>query len=269
MWYRARLKKCFSEEEAWQLLESKGSVPLYSLETNSIIEIFFEHHGPFEKEILPFDLIEEIAPPSIDWTKEWERHSPHMTSKGVIVPLDCYGGSEDLQVLMKPGAGFGDLSHPTTKLILEMLLKEVKDKVVVDIGCGSGILALAAAISGAENVFAIDISEEALAHTNENSAYNHLENKIRALTPGEFLQIDIPPQVIAMNMIFNEQKEALKCLEGKSLHHSLLITSGILEGEEEKVLTYYASLGWNLIEKSENSGWLSFKMNRSPKGKIL
>ena len=85
---------------------------------------------------------------------------------------------------LKPGGGFGDLSHPTTRLMLRMLAQIVAKQDVIDIGCGSGILSLAAAALGSPKVYGIDIEQEAVEHSRNNAIFNNLSEKILLFRTG-------------------------------------------------------------------------------------
>src|SRR5882724_9121804 len=105
----------------------------------------------------------------IDWEQQWAQFSPGFRDGRAHIRL----GSATLQ--LKAGAGFGDFSHPTTRLVLDLMAPLVKDKIVFDIGCGSGILSIAALLLGAKQAYGIDIEEEAIKHSQENAAVNQVE----------------------------------------------------------------------------------------------
>ena len=106
----------------------------------------------------------------IDWENQWELHAPNF-SKGVAnVHLQEYGGPH-LSFQMVPGPGFGDLSHPTTQLMLYLMPPKILSP-VLDIGCGSGVLSIAAKMRGAPSVIGIDIDPNALMHAQNNAQLN-------------------------------------------------------------------------------------------------
>ncbi len=110
---------------------------------------------------------------------------------------------------MQPGPGFGDFSHPTTRLALQLLSRYLKEQCVIDIGCGSGILALAAATMGAQAVYGIDIDSKAIEHSIQNALLNRLEQQCTFCLANEFHWLPTSsPLLILMNMIQYEQKTA-------------------------------------------------------------
>ncbi len=111
--------------------------------------------------------------PEIDWEKQWEMHAIGFKKGVLTLPIAGFG-----DIYLKPGPGFGDLSHPTTRLALKLMPEYVKEKEVIDIGCGSGILSLAASAMGAKNVIGIDIDLGAIRHSIENQKLNKMENLV-------------------------------------------------------------------------------------------
>ena len=171
----------------------------------------------------------------IDWEKQWEAFAPGFKNGILQVPIG------NTTISLCAGGGFGDLSHPTTKLMLQMMPEHVSGKTVVDIGCGSGILSIAAMKLGAKKVYALDISNDALKHTQKNALRNHVSVETSR-------QLETVPEdnlLILMNMISSEQEIAWqmnRCLHKK---HTLLLASGILEEQDEDYKKLLHS--WNLI----------------------
>ena len=137
----------------------------------------------------------------IDWDEQWALHAPNFFNGFAHVFLKHYG-KDDLSFKLAPGAGFGDLSHPTTQLMLHLMPKRITSP-IIDIGCGSGVLSLAAKLLGAPEVFGIDISEEAVSHAQENRMLNQLDCIFAKTLP----RIPQGP-LLLMNMISSEQKVA-------------------------------------------------------------
>ena len=119
---------------------------------------------------------------------------------------------------------------------------------VIDVGCGSGVLSLAAKLRGAEEVFGIDCEEEALRHAKENATLNQLH-----CTFGNCLQKKFDHPLILMNMISSEQKIAWNALP--QIQSYTLILSGI-PIEEARPFAHYGTI----LEKREWKGWLGFKI---------
>jgi ribosomal protein L11 methyltransferase len=125
------------------------------------------------------------------WTENWKQHFARRTFAGRIEvrpPWEAPPASADLvSIVINPGMAFGTGLHETTAACLELLVSEVRAGMrVADIGCGSGILAIAAARLGAREVIATDVDPLAVDATNENIGANGVEDRVRVeLEPGE------------------------------------------------------------------------------------
>lgn len=180
----------------------------------------------------------------IDWNKQWELHAPNFKDGFAHVQL-----KENLFFKMKPGPGFGDLSHPTTRLMLKML-PETIEGTVIDIGCGSGVLSLAAKLLGAEDVFGIDIDEGAIIHAQENAKINGLKCFF-----GTKLSHTPTHPLILMNMISSEQKIAWNALP-KFKRYRLIVSGYPIEEKEPH-------FDGALIKKSTLDGWKGYVFDKT------
>ena len=181
----------------------------------------------------------------INWKEIWKIHSPHFKNGYGIVPL-----SKELSFRLVPGPGFGDLSHPTTNLVLDFLKPLVKGKTVIDIGCGSGILSIAAMLLGAKAVYAFEIDEDSIHHAEENFKLNELKIFINKTPP----IVDL----VTINMISSEQKIALEQYPFiKEFPHTLL-TSGLLKSEKASYLKEMSN--WELITERSKGEWLGLHL---------
>lgn len=241
----------------WQQLENLGCMLLYSDSDETSAKIYGNLPENLTKEqllIIPNLLaIEEIELPDIDWEAQWSSHEEY--SDGFLqVDLQSYGQSSNT-IKMIPGPGFGDHSHPTTRLVLRLMPSFVLDKDVIDVGCGSGILSLAAKLMGARSVCGIDIDEAALRHAGDNAACNGMN--IHFTLPSELKTLN-KKTVILMNMIQSEQEIAWESLATISENVSTLVTSGILYEGREDYLKFCEKKGWLLLKEAEEEGWLGF-----------
>lgn len=195
---------------------------------------------------------------SVDWDQQWAAHAQDFRDGCAHLSLlGCH------ELKLAPGPGFGDLSHPTTRLVLQLMAGLVKGKHVIDVGCGSGVLSLAACALGAASVHALDIDPEAVAHARANSVLNGMEKKITYGLPGDYTFIGPGKNYfILMNMIQSEQFAAWNSLN--KIHGNITdaVTSGILlDGlaEYENLLDQ-----WNLhsVELVKEDPWIALRCKK-------
>ena len=198
----------------------------------------------------------------INWEEQWALHAPGYHDGYAHIDLSHYGVVEPL--LLTAGAGFGDLSHPTTRLALELIPPYIKEKNIFDIGCGSGILALAALKMGARAAYGTDIDAPSIQHANKNAALNKLQDKSHFFNPSE--SPIFPKNLVGvMNMISSEQKIAWNFHSHLYPHFSIMITTGILKSEHTDYLDLTSSWGWSLMQEKEEKEWKAyiFKMEHT------
>lgn len=186
----------------------------------------------------------------MNWKAQWEAFAPHFYDGLAHIDLSPEG-----TLLLEPGEGFGDLSHPTTRLVLDSLRPIVKQETIIDIGCGSGILSLAALVLGAKRAYGIDIDPGALKHAKLNARRNNLEKKVIFSHKWRAH----PSPIILMNMIFSEQRVAFP----KGVYFKKMVTSGILVQEKKAYLKWAHDMGWNLIDMKKEGEWVGFVFNLS------
>lgn len=267
-------------ESAWLELENAGCDLLYSNEEANGTQVIFGYlpaHVDEKTLIAQHPFILEISQASfgtIDWTSQWEAHGPSFHDGYIHVDLNSYCNSftptsSHSIIRLAPGPGFGDLSHPTTRLVLQLMSQHVKNKDVIDMGCGSGILSLAAHAMGAQSVLGVDIDENALTHARANSSTNNMNEHIEFFNPQNFIckieKISENNQVLLMNMIETEQFQVWTSLP--SIHSTVrtIITSGILKTGKKSYLKLTKSWGWSIEQELEEDGWMGFIFTNKPK----
>jgi ribosomal protein L11 methyltransferase len=186
----------------------------------------------------------------VDWHQQWELFAENFYEGKAHIDLSQFGG--DSTLLLLPGPGFGDLSHPTTYLMLQLMQTKVKGQRILDIGCGSGILSLAALKLGAASAVGIDIDPDAIEHAKANAALNGLKAHFGlALAPNMRSN-----QIALMNMILPEQKAVMAQKHGFSLLAKYWITSGILAIQRDEYYALAKEWGWTLEQEVTRGEWL-------------
>lgn len=256
--YRISINSDYSLEQAWNKLEEAGIDILYGSEEEQCVELFAHLSSsgdlPNEQWIVS---CEPYTLPTIDWEAQWATHGHNFQDGCVNIDLSSFGKSTQLR--LQPGSGFGDLSHPTTRLMMNMLAQSIKHQTVIDIGCGSGILTLTAAAMGASHAYGIDIDPQAVEHSYQNARLNDLENQCQFYVPSDFnRQCQFEPVLILMNMIWTEQLNAWESLPSLHGQNGDILTSGIRNEERLLYLEQTKKWGWMLQREQEEMGWLAF-----------
>jgi len=201
-----------------------------------------------------------------DWSNTW-RDAFHATRFGThlwVVPSDESAPEADaVTIHLDPGLAFGTGTHATTALCLEWLDAHPPLGLrVIDYGCGSGILAIAAAKLGASHVQAVDIDPQALQSTRDNARRNDLAHKVDALFPSA-LAAGAADLVIA-NILANPLIELAETLADHVCPGGHIVLTGILADQADEVTTAYRPWfdftspvvrdGWVLLEGIKRRG---------------
>lgn len=182
------------------------------------------------------------------WRDAWKEHyKPYAIAPGLVVrpPWEPYGPREGEKVLeLEPGRAFGTGLHETTRLVAQAIAKhvdEVRGQTVLDVGCGSGILGLAALVLGADKAVCIDNDQEAIDVTVENAARNGLTARVAASTTDIADEETVAPVVVAnieARVLIPMAEELKKHVAPKGL----LLLSGILVPQKDDVIAAYADM---------------------------
>ncbi|MBT4963283.1 MAG: 50S ribosomal protein L11 methyltransferase [Francisellaceae bacterium] len=156
---------------------------------------------------------------------------------------------------LDPGLAFGTGSHPTTKLCLEWLAHQpLKNMTIIDFGCGSGILAIAACILGAKKVFAIDHDNQALIATQENASMNNIPKEQLHTLSGveEINSLNINADILIANILAEPLMNLSKTFIQLLKNSGKLAMSGILINQQERLINYYSPILKDLNVKSHD-----------------
>lgn len=207
----------------------------------------------------------------IDWGMQWSLGQQEGDGKAIeSLTIDlkriCETAEEGAFLKLLPGPGFGDLSHPTTRLSLKMLAPLVKDVPFWDIGCGSGILSLAALKLGASKAYGVDIDQGALEHAALNATENNLLERCLFWLPkdGQEMPEESPEihseAIVVMNMIRTEQENVWQHFHALSRFRGTLITSGILRTEDTLYKELCKKRGLIVQEECTEGDWMAFRL---------
>jgi len=162
---------------------------------------------------------------------------------------------DSVVVSLDPGLAFGTGTHPTTALCLTYLdALDLKDKQVLDYGCGSGILAVAALKLGARKALGVDIDEQALIASEENARRNQVEDRLE-LVLGTDKKLDLPKSPVTVaNILAGPLAQLEPVIADLTQSGGLLALSGILTEQADEVIKAY-SKDFVMNEIQEKEGW--------------
>ena len=182
------------------------------------------------------ELLEDQA-----WERSWmEYYKPMKFADRLWV---CPTGQEQHEpgtvcLILDPGLAFGTGTHPTTALCLEWLAShDLTGKSVIDYGCGSGILAVAAVLLGAREAHAVDIDPQALTATQDNALKNNITDRIKCYLPEQFTPFEA--DVVLANILAQPLMDLAEKVAGLVTPGGYLVLSGILNEQAAAVIDAY------------------------------
>jgi ribosomal protein L11 methyltransferase len=193
-----------------------------------------------------------------DWAERWRSfHRPLVIGDRLTVrPPWEPPGAAGLDVVIDPGQAFGTGAHPTTRLCLELLLETEASGSFVDVGCGSGVLAIVAAKRGFTPVTALDYDPAALAATSENAQRNRVE-----LTIGQF---DLRREQVPTADLTAANILAAPLIAWATAQHEFaprLILSGLLATEADRVAAAFAARGRHERDRRVSGEWAALALS--------
>ncbi|WP_303970102.1 50S ribosomal protein L11 methyltransferase [Sporosarcina ureae] len=197
-----------------------------------------------------------------DWANSWKQyfHPVKISKRFTIVPTwEEYTPVEtdELIIELDPGMAFGTGTHPTTVLCLQALEKYLEpNQTIVDVGTGSGVLAIGAALLGAKHITALDLDEVAVRAAEENVTYNHVDDRITVLKGNLLDSIEEPPDLIIANIladvIMSFSQDAYQLVKPGGL----FITSGIIGAKRDEVRNDLIAQGFEILETVLMEDWV-------------
>ncbi|MDQ7817716.1 MAG: 50S ribosomal protein L11 methyltransferase [Melioribacteraceae bacterium] len=205
-----------------------------------------------------------------NWNEEYEKSVKviEVSERLVIKPsFKEYNPKENqIVITIDPKMSFGTGEHETTKLILTILEKYISPgDFVLDVGSGTGILAIASVMLGAKKAIGIDNDEWCLLNGNENVKLNSLEEKVE-IRLGEISQIEEKNfDLILANINKHILLEVTPHIKSKIKKTGKLILSGLLESDADEILSKYSLSQFEMIEKKQFGDWIAivFKVSNS------
>ena len=197
-----------------------------------------------------------------DGADERRRRAGHAWEIGgqlrVRAPADVPGEDGLREIVIEPVTGaFGTGAHPTTRMTLELLLRLQPEGGLVDLGCGAGVVAIAAAGLGWDPVFGVDVEQRAVDATIRNAERNGVA--VRAVQ-ADLTEVPPPPApALAANMPLYVHEHVARGLEPVTRH---VIASGIVDDSAPAILDLYGTAGLSERARMSENGWVALWLTR-------
>lgn len=197
-----------------------------------------------------------------DWTRKWMEHFEPIQIGSLLWICPSWRNIPNenaVNLMLDPGLAFGTGTHPTTSLCLKWLDQcaannaGLENKTIIDYGCGSGILAIAALLLGADSANCVDNDPQALLATHDNAE----RNNINPAAIASFLPKDTPEEaadIVLANILAQPLYDLRERLAKLTKPEGYIILSGILENQAEALNEYYAEL-FDMQTINYQDGW--------------
>lgn len=200
-----------------------------------------------------------------NWNAVWESEYPVVEVERkclVRAPFHQTSGDYDLEIVIEPQMSFGTGHHQTTFMMLSLLLNlDVENKGVLDMGSGTGVLAIAAAMKGAKVVKAVDVESWAFENTLHNACLNDVQidvekGDVRAIEEERF---DLILANINKNVLLQDMKAYVDALEGKG---SILL-SGFFQTDVPDIIGQAENCGMKMVNQMDKEGWAALHLSKT------
>ena len=201
-----------------------------------------------------------------DWLNNWRKYfEPMPVGEKLLINPSWYTDTDPKSRLMlniDPGLAFGTGKHETTRLCMEALEKYVKGgERVLDVGCGSGILGIAAILLGAESAFGVDIDTTAVKTANENAVINRVDRQFYAIAGDLVDKVEGKYEIIVANIVADAIIALSASVKAFMKPDSVYIVSGIIDTRAQDIKNAVKD-SLEIVEEITMGGWYCFVMKR-------
>ena len=202
-----------------------------------------------------------------DWNEVWKKYyKPFRAGRHIVIKPTWEPFSptpEDRVIELDPGMAFGSGTHETTGMCIALLEETLQGgESVIDVGTGSGILAIAAALCGAGSVLAIDIDPDAVRVAGENVALNHQEDRIDVRQGNLLDHVDAVCDLCVANIISDIIISFAEPLKAHIRPEGLFLCSGIVRQRGEEVRHALEDAGYTVLREEHRGEWVAFLSRR-------
>ena len=204
-----------------------------------------------------------------DWENNWKKFYKPMEIGQRLLVVPQWETAKDngrVRLVLNPGLTFGTGSHATTRLCLQALDKYIRGgEKVLDLGCGSGILSIAALRLGAKSAFACDIDEKCIDVAYENAALNGIGRDRLTVRQGDATKegplrtaIGTGYDVVVTNIVADVIISLAPQVRHFLKEDGWFLTSGIIDDRADEVAAALTAAGWNIVETCTSEGWYCY-----------
>ena len=204
-----------------------------------------------------------------DWTDVWKKYfkpfyaADHLVVKPTWEPFSPEPGDRIIEI--DPGMAFGSGTHETTGMCLSLLRDVISgSEEIIDVGTGSGILAIGAALLGAGHVLAVDIDPDAVKVASENVRNNHVENRVSVQRGNLLERVSDVCDICVANIISDVIISFAAPLTAHIRPGGLFICSGIVSLRADEVAAALRDAGYEILRRETRGEWTAFLSRRLP-----
>lgn len=202
-----------------------------------------------------------------DWLNNWRKFfKPMPVGEKLLINPSWFTDTDPkgrLVINIDPGLAFGTGKHETTRLCMEALERYVKGgERVLDVGCGSGILGIAAVLLGADSAFGVDIDETAVRTANENAQVNHVSDKMTAIAGNLVDKVTEKYDIVVANIVADAIIALSASVTSFMTDDAVYIVSGIIDTRADDVKNAIKG-HFEIVEENTYHGWYCFVLKKA------